>query len=131
MLTMIYKEKSLLLIIPMLLIGVGLFVLGAVNNGWQTTLSAFTLHGAFLSDAKDGTAPPDYRFLENQDPSGKVAIQEDIVLPDVLQQATEHRCSVLIKRLDEGRPLIKFDVAYMMVCFDKYPQLFTDFFEKL
>lgn len=128
---MINKKKSLLLIIPVLMIGVGVFILGSFSNGWQSTLSAFTLHGSFLSDAQDGKAPPDYRFIHNQKEANSDQQTKDIVLPKVLQEATEHRCSVLIKRLDDGRSFEKFDVAYMMVCFDKYPSLFPHFFEGL
>lgn len=128
---MFNKEKSLLLIIPLLLIGVFVFAMGATNSGWQKGLSAFTLHSSFLSDSSDGKSPPDYRFLINHKAENKEQQAADIVLPPVLREATEHRCGVLIERLDQGRGLQKFDVAYMMVCFDKYPLLFTKFFDDL
>lgn len=127
------KQKSALLAIPVLMVGVGVFLMGMVaSGGWQNTLSAFTLHSSFLADATDGTAPPDYRFIHNHKEEKKAESKEEIVMPAVLKEPTEHRCGVLIKRLDEeGRQFKKFDVAYMMVCYEHYPKLFQDFFKEL
>lgn len=127
---MLNKDKSLLIIIPVLMIGVGVFVLGSMNDGLQKTLSAFTLHSSFLSDAKDGTSPPDYRVVDNHREENTKVQKQDVILPKNIAEATEHRCGVLIKRLDEGRLLGKFDVGYMMICFDKYPSLFHDYFKE-
>jgi hypothetical protein len=127
------RQKSALLAIPVLMAGVGVFLMGMVTSGgWQNTLSAFTLHSAFLADATDGTAPPDYRFIYNHREEKKEETKEEIIMPAVLKEPTEHRCGVLIKRLDEeGRQFKKFDVAYMMVCYEHYPKLFQDFFKEL
>jgi hypothetical protein len=125
------KYKNALIILPVLLLFVGSVVLLS-DTELRGSLEANVLAPLMLADAIDGTAPPDYRFIMNhREEETPEQIKEDIFLPKVIAEATEHRCGVLIQRLDAGRMFGKFDVGYMMICFDKYPELFTDFFKDL
>jgi hypothetical protein len=114
----------------MFLVAGGVLMLVSGGNDVQKALSAFALHG-FLSNAKDGSSAPDYRFVDNQKVIDKKAQKKDIVVPEVLQLATENRCKFIMTKLDAGILVNKFDVAYLMICFDKYPELFGNFYDEL
>lgn len=127
---MFKKDKIALLLIPVVMVGMGFFLVTSGGEA-QKALSAFVLHLGVLSNGIDGNSAPDYRFIKNQKVETASDVKKDIILPEVLQMATENRCNYLIKKLDSANKLEKFDVAYTMVCFDKYPTLFTNFFNEL
>ncbi len=127
---MFKKDKIALVMVPAVMVALGLFLVTSGGEA-QKALSAFVLHMSFLSDGNDGTNAPDYRFITNHKDVSIQAQKKSIVLPEALQLATENRCSYLIDKLDEAKMVEKFDAAYLIVCFDKYPSLFTTFFEDL
>lgn len=121
------KCKRRLSIVTILFVGTLVALTGLMmNESVRTTV----LHSNFLSDATDGNDPPDYRFIDNHHVDSVEDVQGGIAMPTVIAEATEHRCGVLIQRLDAGRLLGKFDVGYMVVCFDKYPNLFSGYFDE-
>lgn len=121
------KCRRRLSIVTIVFVGVMVLLTGAMLN---EDIRTSVLHSNFLSDGKDGSAPPDYRFIDNHHVETADDVQSGIVMPSVIAEATEHRCGVLIQRLGAGRLLGKFDVGYMVVCFDKYPTLFKGYFDE-
>ena len=117
-----------MLLVAVVMVGAGIYMV-STNPNLLKNISASILQVAYVEqDGKDGTAPPDYRFIMNQHVVSTVETKADIVLPDSLKLITENRCNVLLARLDKLKSITKFDVGYILVCYDKYPEKFIEFF---
>ncbi len=124
---MLNKRKIALVLVPVMLVGMGFWLVNT-NTDLQKNLAAFLLNIDVVANATDGTATPDWRFIRNHKVTKTADVKETIVIPEELKQITENHCEHLVNKMDDGKSLDKYEVAYTIMCYDQYPKYFVNFF---